>query len=128
MKTSPEIAAEIFAKAIAVFTLPLYTRHVSSDSYGTYNALLTAVILSSIVLRLGVGEAFVRFYFIDSDEQRKTRIARTAMATVAWTTTVATLVAVGFSSGSWLGNRYCGSNRRHWDRRSRRSAAPLGNS
>jgi O-antigen/teichoic acid export membrane protein len=91
-------AAEIFAKAIAVFTLPLYTRHVSSDSYGTYNALLTAVILSSIVLRLGVGEAFVRFYFIDSDEQRKTRIARTATATVAWTTTVATLVAVGFSS------------------------------
>ncbi len=91
-------AAEIFAKAIAVFTLPLYTRHVSSDSYGTYNALLTAVILSSIVLRLGVGEAFVRFYFIDSDEQRKTRIARTATATVAWTTTVATLVAVSFSS------------------------------
>jgi O-antigen/teichoic acid export membrane protein len=91
-------AAEIFAKAIAVFTLPLYTRHVSSDGYGTYNALLTAVILSSIVLRLGVGEAFVRFYFTDSDEQRKTRIARTATATVAWTTTVATLVAVSFSS------------------------------
>jgi O-antigen/teichoic acid export membrane protein len=91
-------AAEIFAKAIAVFTLPLYTRHVSSDGYGTYNALLTAVILSSIVLRLGVGEAFVRFYFTDSDEQRKTRIARTAMATVAWTTTVATLIAVSFSS------------------------------
>lgn len=91
-------AAEIFAKAIAVFTLPLYTRHVSSDGYGTYNALLTAVILSSIVLRLGVGEAFVRFYFTDSDERRKTRIARTATATVAWTTTVATLLAVSFSS------------------------------
>jgi O-antigen/teichoic acid export membrane protein len=91
-------AAEIFAKAIAVFTLPLYTRHVSSDGYGAYNTLLTAVILSSIVLRLGVGEAFVRFYFTDEDEERRVRIARTASATVAWTTTLAALIAVAFSS------------------------------
>ncbi|MGC2374775.1 MAG: oligosaccharide flippase family protein [Solirubrobacteraceae bacterium] len=91
-------AAEIFAKAIAVFTLPLYTRHVSSEGYGAYNTLLTMVILSSIVLRLGVGEAFVRFYFNDADVERRKRIARTATATVAWTTTVAALAALAFSS------------------------------
>jgi len=91
-------AAEILAKAIAVFTLPLYTRHVSTAGYGTYNSLLTAVILSSILLRLGVGEAFVRFYFTDTDEARRTRIARTATATVAWTTTLASLLAVVFAS------------------------------
>jgi O-antigen/teichoic acid export membrane protein len=91
-------AAEIFAKAIAVFTLPLYTRHVSSEAYGAYNSLLTAVILFSIVLRLGVGEAFVRFYFTDADVERRKRIARTATATVAWTTTVAALAAAAFSS------------------------------
>jgi O-antigen/teichoic acid export membrane protein len=90
-------AAEILAKAIAVFTLPLYTRHVSTSGYGTYNSLLTAVILFSIVLRLGVGEAFVRFYFTDSDQERRTRIARTATATVAWTTTIASLLAVAFA-------------------------------
>ncbi len=90
-------AAEVFAKGIAVFTLPLYTRHVSTAGYGTYNSLLTAVILFSILLRLGVGEAFVRFYFSDDDEERRTRIARTATATVAWTTTVASLVAVVFA-------------------------------
>jgi O-antigen/teichoic acid export membrane protein len=89
--------AEILAKGIAVFTLPLYTRHVSTAGYGTYNSLLTAVILFSIVLRLGVGEAFVRFYFTDADEARRTRIARTATATVAWTTTVASLLALGFA-------------------------------
>jgi O-antigen/teichoic acid export membrane protein len=91
-------AAEILAKAIAVFTLPLYTRHVSTAGYGTYNSLLTAVILFSILLRLGVGEAFVRFYFTDTDEARRTRIARTATATVAWTTTLASLLAVAFAS------------------------------
>jgi O-antigen/teichoic acid export membrane protein len=90
-------AAEILAKAIAVFTLPLYTRHVSPGAYGAYNSLLTAVILFSIVLRLGVGEAFVRFYFTDEDRARRARIARTATATVAWTTTVASLAAVAFS-------------------------------
>jgi O-antigen/teichoic acid export membrane protein len=90
-------AAEIFAKAIAVFTLPLYTRHVSSEAYGAYNTLLTTVILFSIVLRLGVGEAFVRFYFTDADVERKTRIARTATAAVAWTTTVASLLAAIFA-------------------------------
>lgn len=87
-------AAEIVAKGIAVFTLPLYTRHVSTAGYGTYNSLLTAVILFSIVLRLGVGEAFVRFYFTDEDQARRTRIAKTATATVAWTTTLASLAAV----------------------------------
>jgi O-antigen/teichoic acid export membrane protein len=91
-------AAEIVAKGIAVFTLPLYTRHVSPGAYGAYNTLLTSVILFSILLRLGVGEAFVRFYFTDADVERRTRIARTATATVAWTTTVAALLAVAFSS------------------------------
>ncbi len=90
-------AAEVFAKGIAVVTLPLYTRHVSTAGYGTYNSLLTAVILFSILLRFGVGEAFVRFYFTDDDQERRTRIARTATATVAWTTTVASLVAVVFA-------------------------------
>jgi O-antigen/teichoic acid export membrane protein len=87
-------AAEIVAKAIAVLTLPLYTAHASPKAYGAYNLLLTGVILASIVLRLGVGEAFVRFYFLDEDLERRARIARTATATVAWTTTVASLIAV----------------------------------
>jgi O-antigen/teichoic acid export membrane protein len=90
-------AAEIFAKGIAVFTLPLYTRHVSTEGYGAYNTLLTAVILTSIVLRLGVGEAFVRFYFTDDDLERRLRIARTATAAVAWTTTLASLLALVFA-------------------------------
>ncbi|HEV3070146.1 MAG TPA: oligosaccharide flippase family protein [Solirubrobacteraceae bacterium] len=91
-------AADIAAKAIAVFTLPLYTRHVSSGEYGAYNSLLTAVILSSIFLRVGLGEAFVRFYFEDEDQARRDRIARSATATVAWTTTIAALLALVFAA------------------------------
>ncbi|MGH2854234.1 MAG: lipopolysaccharide biosynthesis protein [Solirubrobacteraceae bacterium] len=92
-------AADIVAKCIALITLPLYTSHVSPAGYGAYTTLLTSVILASILLRLGVGEAFVRFYFTDSDQERRARIARTATATVAWTTTVAALAALAFSGG-----------------------------
>jgi O-antigen/teichoic acid export membrane protein len=88
---------DILAKAIALVTLPLYTHHLSPDSYGAAESLLTAVILSSILLRVGVGEAFIRFYFDDEDLVRRERIARSATATVAWTTTVASLLVFAFA-------------------------------
>ncbi len=88
---------DIVAKGIALITIPLYTRHISQAGYGAATSLLTAVILASIFLRVGIGEAFIRFYFDDEDTARRTRIARTATATVAWTTTLASLVAVVFA-------------------------------
>jgi len=88
---------DIVAKGIALITIPLYTRHISPAGYGAANSLLTAVILASIFLRVGVGEAFIRFYFDDDDLARRDRIARTATATVAWTTSAASLLAVVFS-------------------------------
>jgi len=89
---------DIVAKGLALLTLPLYTHHLSTAAYGAAETLLTAVILASILLRLGVGEAFIRFYFDDDDRARRERIARSATATVAWTTTLAALLVVAFSS------------------------------
>lgn len=88
---------DILAKGLAVLTLPLYTRHADPEAYGAAETLLTAVILVSILLRVGVGEAFIRFYFDDEDAERRARIARTATATVAWTTTLASILAVVFA-------------------------------
>ncbi|MDE3069676.1 MAG: lipopolysaccharide biosynthesis protein, partial [Acidobacteriota bacterium] len=73
-------------------------RHVDRAGYGAYQALFTAVILASIVLRAGIGEAFVRFYFEDHDGARRERIARTATAAVAWSTTVACALGVLFAA------------------------------
>jgi O-antigen/teichoic acid export membrane protein len=89
---------DILAKALALLTLPLYTHHLAPQAYGAAESLLTAVILSSILLRVGVGEAFIRFYFDDDDVARRERIARTATAAVAWTTTLAALVAVALAA------------------------------
>ena len=89
---------DVVAKSIALVTIPLYTRYVSPAGYGAANSLLTAVILASIFLRAGVGEAFIRFYYDDHDVQRRQRIARTATALVALSTTVASLLALAFSA------------------------------
>jgi O-antigen/teichoic acid export membrane protein len=88
---------DVLAKGIALVTIPLYTRYVPRAGYGAANSLLTAVILASIFLRVGVGEAFIRFYFDDHDQARRERIARTAIATVAWTTTLAAIAALVFA-------------------------------
>jgi O-antigen/teichoic acid export membrane protein len=101
-------AGDILSKGVAVFTLPLYTRYVSASGYGYVETLLTAVILLSIVLRLGVGEAFIRFYYDDADPARRDRIASGAVAFAFVTTTVAALAGVVFSgslSRSLLGVR-----------------------
>jgi O-antigen/teichoic acid export membrane protein len=88
---------DILAKGLALLTVPLYTRHLDPKAYGAAETLLTAVILSSILVRAGIGEAFIRFYFDDEDTARRERIARTATAAVAWTTTLASLVALVFA-------------------------------
>jgi O-antigen/teichoic acid export membrane protein len=87
-------AGDILAKGVAVFMLPLYTTYVSASQYGYAETLLVAVILASIVLRLGIGEAFIRFYYDDSDQDRRDRIAGGTVALVLATTTVAALVGV----------------------------------
>ncbi len=88
---------DILAKGLALLTLPLYTHYLDTKAYGAAETLLTAVILCSILARVGIGEAFIRFYFDDEDTARRERIARTATATVAWTTTLAALVGLAFA-------------------------------
>jgi O-antigen/teichoic acid export membrane protein len=90
-------AGDILSKGVALFTLPLYTQYVGPAGYGYVETLLTAVILLSIVLRLGVGEAFIRFYYDDTDGERRDLIASAAVAFTLATTTVAALAGVIFS-------------------------------
>jgi O-antigen/teichoic acid export membrane protein len=87
-------ASSLVAGFLALFTLPLYTRHLTRADLGYAETLLTAIILVSILLRFGIGEAFVRFYFDDADPARRDRLARTATSFVLVTTTAAGLAGV----------------------------------
>jgi O-antigen/teichoic acid export membrane protein len=90
-------AGDILSKGAALVTLPLYTHYVSRTQYGYAEALLTGVILVSIVLRLGIGEAFIRFYYDDEDLARRDRIAAGAVVLCAATTAVAALAGLAFA-------------------------------
>ena len=90
-------ASSLVAGFLALFTLPLYTRHLTRAELGYAETLLTAIILVSILLRFGIGEAFVRYWFDDDDAHRRERLARTTTAFVVVTTTAAGLVAVALA-------------------------------
>jgi O-antigen/teichoic acid export membrane protein len=90
-------ASSLVAGFLALFTLPLYTRHLTEAELGYAETLLTAIILVSIVLRFGVGEAFVRFYFDDDDAQRRDRLARRTVSFVLVTSTVVALIAIALA-------------------------------
>jgi O-antigen/teichoic acid export membrane protein len=90
-------ASSLLSGFLALFTLPLYTHHLTPAAYGYAETLLTFIILTSIVLRLGIGEAFVRFWFDDEDRERRDRLARATTGWVLATTSVAALVALAFA-------------------------------
>jgi O-antigen/teichoic acid export membrane protein len=101
-------ASSLLAGFLALFTLPLYSRHLTTAQLGYAETLLTAIILTSIVLRFGVGEAFVRLYFDDDDARRRDRLARRTTSFVLATTTVAALIGVALAgplSRALLGTR-----------------------
>ena len=56
-------ASSVLSAVLALVTLPLYTRALTRSDFGVAETLLTFIILASILLRFGLGEAFVRFHF-----------------------------------------------------------------
>jgi O-antigen/teichoic acid export membrane protein len=86
-------ASSVVSAVLAVVTLPLYTRALTKADFGIAETLLTFIILASILLRLGLGEAFVRYYLTHEAGAERGRLAATTTATVLLTTTVTALLA-----------------------------------
>jgi O-antigen/teichoic acid export membrane protein len=90
-------ASSVVSAVLAVVTLPLYTRALTKADFGIAETLLTFIILASILLRLGLGEAFVRYYLTHEAGAERDRLAATTTATVLLTTTVAALLAAALA-------------------------------
>ncbi len=82
--------ADIVSKFMAVLLLPVYTRYIAPAGYGVVELLGNGVIFVSIVVRFGMIEAFLRYYFSDADQGRRDALARRA---VVFLLIVTTLVA-----------------------------------
>jgi len=88
-------AASIFSKLIAVALLPLYTRYLTRADYGAAEILFAAVVVASIVIRFGVIEAVLRFYYKAGEDPQ--RVVATSFAALFWFGTAAALIALPFA-------------------------------
>ncbi|HEX3243073.1 MAG TPA: oligosaccharide flippase family protein [Solirubrobacterales bacterium] len=88
-------AANILSKLIAVGLLPLYTRYLTPADYGAAEILFAAVVSASIVIRLGVIEAVLRFYYKPGEDPEA--VVATSFAALFWFATIASLVALPFA-------------------------------
>jgi O-antigen/teichoic acid export membrane protein len=80
--------ADVVSKFMAVLLLPVYTRYVHPAGYGVVELLGNGVIFISIIVRFGMIEAFLRFYFTDEDPARRAALARRAVGFMLIATTI----------------------------------------
>jgi O-antigen/teichoic acid export membrane protein len=85
-------AASILSKVIAVALLPLYTRYLSPEDYGAAEVLFAAVVTASIIVRFGLLEAILRFYYLP--EEDPARVVSSTFAGLFWLSTLGALVAL----------------------------------
>jgi O-antigen/teichoic acid export membrane protein len=89
-------AASILSKVIAVALLPLYTRYLSPADYGAAEVMFAAIVSASIVVRLGLIEALLRFYY--QDDEDPARVVSSTFAGLFWFATIGALVALPFAT------------------------------
>lgn len=88
-------AASIISKVIAVALLPLYTRYLSPTDYGAAEILFSAVVVTSIVIRFGLIEAILRFYY--KDDENPDKVVAGTFAGLFWLSTIGALLALPFA-------------------------------
>jgi O-antigen/teichoic acid export membrane protein len=86
--------ASILQKLLAVLLLPVYTGRIAPAGYGVVETLATFVIFASIVIRFGIIEAFLRYYFADKDRERQDALVRRSVLFLIATTTLASAALV----------------------------------
>ncbi|HET9164118.1 MAG TPA: oligosaccharide flippase family protein [Solirubrobacterales bacterium] len=88
-------AASILSKLIAVALLPLYTRYLTPADYGAAEVMFAAVVSASIVVRAGMIEALLRFYYKKDEDPAE--VVASSFAALFWLSTVAALIALPFA-------------------------------
>src|SRR6185295_7909100 len=78
-------ASSVLSKLIAVALLPIYTAALTPADYGAAEVVLASVIALSIIVRLGLIEALLRFYYLPDVDRPE--VVRTGFAALFWSTT-----------------------------------------
>jgi O-antigen/teichoic acid export membrane protein len=89
--------ADVVSKLLAVGLLPVYTRYIAPAGYGVVELLATSVIFVSIVVRFGIIESFLRFYFSDEDPDRRAALVGRAAGFLLVATTASAAILAAFA-------------------------------
>ena len=96
-------AGSIAATLLGIVLLPLYTRHLTPAQFGDAELGLRIVLAVAIIARLGLVNAFFRFFFDSDEPERQRRVFRTAFWALQGTTLVWALITA--ASSTWLGEQ-----------------------
>jgi O-antigen/teichoic acid export membrane protein len=61
-------------RAIGLFLVPVYARHLKANQFGVLTLLAVSLTLVTIVLKFGLNHAFFRHYYEAQDDQHRRRI------------------------------------------------------
>ncbi|MFM7552611.1 MAG: lipopolysaccharide biosynthesis protein [Actinomycetota bacterium] len=96
-------AGSIAATLLGIVLLPLYTRQLTPAQFGDAELALRIVLAVAIVARLGLVNAFFRFFFDHDDPEHRRRTFRTAFWTLQATTLAWALITA--AAAPWIGER-----------------------
>jgi O-antigen/teichoic acid export membrane protein len=68
----------MLSRILAVLLLPLYTSYLGTAGFGKIELINALVTVLAVVLQLGIGSAFFRFYFDSKDPARRIVVVRTS--------------------------------------------------
>ena len=84
-------------RILAVLLLPVYTRYLSPSDYGIVETLIALTTVLVITLRLGITNAFFRFYFDRPDPEHRRLVLRTSFWFTMVMATLGLVVGAAFS-------------------------------
>lgn len=89
---------QVLSKAIVIILLPVHTNKLSADQYGVFNILLLFIGLMAIVYSFGLNTAFMQFYMLEPDKNKKDRYFSTAFSATLVISLVLSLIMYSFKS------------------------------
>ena len=91
-------------RILAVLLLPVYTRYLSPSDYGIVETLIALTTVLVITLRLGITNAFFRFYFDSPDPAYRLVVVRTCFWFTMAMASLGLVLGTVFASriASWL--------------------------
>jgi len=76
-------AADVFGTLINFLLLPILTRHLTLDDYGTLGILLLLGVAAKILFRMGLDSGFFRIYYEQESEGERKVFTTTILATAS---------------------------------------------